>query len=106
MAAEFSRELSVKVFAGQCRLSALGYWHGGPAAYGLRRLLVDENGQPRRLLKYQERKYLLSDHVVLRPGPIAEQRVIRNVFRQFVLEQKSELQYRSGEGRLARCDGG
>jgi DNA invertase Pin-like site-specific DNA recombinase len=92
MAAEFSRELSVKVFAGQCRLSALGYWHGGLAAYGLRRLLVDENGQPRRLLKYQERKYLLSDHVVLRPGPIAEQRVIRNVFRQFVLEQKSELQ--------------
>jgi DNA invertase Pin-like site-specific DNA recombinase len=92
MAAEFSRELSTKVFTGQSRLSALGYWHGGPAAYGLRRLLLDEQGQPRRLLKYQERKYLVTDHVVLQPGPIAEQRLIRNIFRQFVLEQKSALQ--------------
>lgn len=49
MAAEYSRELSAKVFAGQCRFAALGYWHGGPAAYGLRRQLIDEHGQPRRL---------------------------------------------------------
>ena len=92
MAAEFSRELSTKVFAGQCRISSMGFWHGGPPSYGLRRQLVDENGQPRRLLKYQERKYLQTDHVILRPGPITEQRVIRNVFRQFVCEHKSELQ--------------
>lgn len=31
MAAEYSRELSVKVFAGQCRLIELGYRQGGPA---------------------------------------------------------------------------
>jgi DNA invertase Pin-like site-specific DNA recombinase len=92
MAAEYSRELSAKVFAGQCRLAALGYWHGGPASYGLRRQLIDEHGQPRQLLKYQERKYLLTDHVILRPGPIAEQRVIRSVFRQYVGEHKSELE--------------
>ena len=32
MAAEYSRELSVKVFSGQCRLIELGFRQGGPAA--------------------------------------------------------------------------
>src|SRR5207244_3086457 len=31
MAGEYSRELSTKVFAGQCRLIELGYRQGGPA---------------------------------------------------------------------------
>ena len=35
MAAEYSRELSVKVFSGQCRLIELGFRQGGPAGYGL-----------------------------------------------------------------------
>jgi hypothetical protein len=39
MAGEYSRELSTKVFAGQCRLVTLGYRQGGAAGYGLRRLL-------------------------------------------------------------------
>jgi len=38
MAGEYSRELSAKVFAGQCRLIELGYRQGGPAGYGLKRL--------------------------------------------------------------------
>ena len=44
MAAEYSRELSVKVFAGQANLIRRGYRQGGPAGFGLRRLLVDVNG--------------------------------------------------------------
>ena len=44
MAGEYSRELSTKVFAGQCRLVELGYRQGGPAGLGLRRVLVDEHG--------------------------------------------------------------
>ena len=36
MAGEYSRELSTKVFAGQCRLIELGYRQGGMAGYGLR----------------------------------------------------------------------
>lgn len=47
MAGEYSRELSAKVFAGQCRLITLGYRQGGPAGYGLRRQLVDEHGGPK-----------------------------------------------------------
>src|SRR6202012_5815462 len=37
MAGEYSRELSAKVFAGQCRLIELGYRQGGAAGFGLRR---------------------------------------------------------------------
>lgn len=44
MAGEYSRELSAKVFAGQCRLIELGFRQGGPAGFGLRRVLVDEHG--------------------------------------------------------------
>lgn len=44
MAGEYSRELSVKVFAGQCRLIELGYRQGGPAGFGLRRFLIGEGG--------------------------------------------------------------
>jgi len=36
MAGEYGRELSVKVFAGQCRLIERGFRQGGPAGYGLR----------------------------------------------------------------------
>ena len=39
MAGEYSRELSAKVFAGQCRLIELGFRQGGPPGYGLRRML-------------------------------------------------------------------
>jgi DNA invertase Pin-like site-specific DNA recombinase len=42
MAGEYSRELSVKVFTGQCRLIELGFRQGGPSGYGLRRRLVDQ----------------------------------------------------------------
>ena len=42
MAGEYSRELSAKVFTGQCRLIALGFRQGGMAGYGLRRQLIDE----------------------------------------------------------------
>ncbi|WP_164704768.1 recombinase family protein, partial [Pseudomonas viridiflava] len=44
MAGEYSRELSVKVFAGQSRLIEMGYRQGGPAGYGLRRSLIDSAG--------------------------------------------------------------
>ena len=43
MAGEYSRELSVKVFAGQCRLIELGYRQGGPPGFGLRRSLIDQS---------------------------------------------------------------
>src|ERR1700739_366247 len=47
MAGEYSRELPVKVFAGQCRLIEMGFRQGGPAGYGLRRQLVAMDGTPK-----------------------------------------------------------
>lgn len=90
MAAEYSRELSTKVFAAQCRLIAKGFRQGGPAGYGLRRLLLDQNGQSKGMLQPGQRKHLQSDRVVLRPGPESELAVVREIFRQFVFQQKSE----------------
>jgi DNA invertase Pin-like site-specific DNA recombinase len=89
MAAEHSRELSAKVHTGQCRLAGLGFKQGGPTGYALRRELVDENAQPRGLLKRGERKYLHTDRVKLRPGPESEADIVRWIFSQFVIERKS-----------------
>src|SRR5262245_41426867 len=56
MAGEYSRELSAKVFAGQCRLIEMGFRQGGPAGYGLRRMLVDDNGIHKGVLSRGEQK--------------------------------------------------
>jgi DNA invertase Pin-like site-specific DNA recombinase len=86
MAGEYSRELSVKVFAGQCRLVELGYRQGGPAGYGLRRVLIDEHGNPKGELSRGEQKSLQTDRVILVPGPEQEQRVVRRMYEMFVNE--------------------
>ena len=68
-ATEFSRELAVKVAAGQRRLAAQGFRLGGMPGYGLRRMLISEDGSRRQVLRRGERKCLASDRVVLVPGP-------------------------------------
>src|SRR5215207_8786795 len=68
MAGEYSRELSVKVFTGQCRLIALGFRQGGMAGYGLRRQLIDEHRHPKSELAVGEQKSLQTDRVILVPG--------------------------------------
>ena len=90
MAGEYSRELSAKVFSGQCRLIELGYRQGGPAGYGIRRMLIDEQGQPKGLLKRGEHKSLQTDRVILVPGPEEEITNVRWIYRGFVEEGKQE----------------
>src|ERR1041385_263202 len=68
MAGEYSRELSSKVFQGACRLIQLGYKQGGPAGFGLRRMLIDQSGQRKAVLKIGEQKSIQTDRVVLVPG--------------------------------------
>lgn len=84
MAGEYSRELSAKVFAGQCRLITLGYRQGGAAGYGLRRQLVDEDRHPKALLAAGEQKSLQTDRIVLVPGPAEEVAVVQRMYRMFV----------------------
>ena len=90
MAGEYSRELSVKVFAGQCRLVELGYRQGGAAGYGLRRVLIDEHGNPKGALSRGQQKSFQTDRVVLVPGPEQEQDVVRRMYRMFVEDGRSE----------------
>lgn len=84
MAGEYSRELSVKVFAGQCRLIELGFRQGGPPGFGLRRRLVDQNGEIKGDLARGEQKSIQTDRVVLVPGPSDEQETVRWIYRAFV----------------------
>jgi DNA invertase Pin-like site-specific DNA recombinase len=88
-AADYSRLLSTKVFMGQCRITELGFWHGGPAGYGLRRLLIDEHGAPRCLLGPGQRKFLQTDRVVLKPGPSSEVKIVKQIFKSFVTHGKT-----------------
>jgi len=92
MAGEYSRELSNKVFIGQCRIVKMGFWRGGQAPYGLRRELLDEYGQPRMQMEYRQRKILQTDRVILKPGPITEIETVRRVFKSYVVEKKSITQ--------------
>jgi DNA invertase Pin-like site-specific DNA recombinase len=89
MAAEYSRELSAKVHAGQCRFARLGFMLGGQVGYALRRELVDERYQSKGVLKNGDRKYLITDHVRLRPGTPDEVAIVQWIFQQFEL-RKSE----------------
>jgi DNA invertase Pin-like site-specific DNA recombinase len=90
MAAEYSRELSVKVFAGQANLIRRGYRQGGTAGFGLRRLLVDVNGQPKGELDRGEQKSIATDRVILVPGPSEEVAVVQEIYQLFTAEGKSE----------------
>jgi DNA invertase Pin-like site-specific DNA recombinase len=84
MAGEYSRELSAKVFAGQCRLIELGFRQGGPAGYGLRRILIDQGGSVKAELTRGEHKCLQTDRVILMPGPDAEIQNVNRMYQWFI----------------------
>ena len=90
MAGEYSRELSAKVFAGQCRLIRLGYRQGGVAGYGLRRMRIDQAGKRLGVLGPGEYKSLQTDRVILVPGPRDEVKTVRWMYRAFVKRGKRE----------------
>ena len=84
MAGEYSRELSAKVFSGQCHLIELGFRQGGPPGYGLRRQLVDQTGAAKGILTRGEQKSLQTDRIVLVPGPPEEVETVRWIYDSFV----------------------
>lgn len=91
MAGEYSRELSTKVFTGQCRLIELGYRQGGPAGYGLRRVLIDQNGNMKGALTRGEHKNLQTDRVILIPGPDEEIKIVNRIYDWFIDEELNEF---------------
>ena len=99
MAGEYSRELSAKVFAGQCRLIELGFRQGGPAGYGLRRVLIDQSGAMKGELARGEHKSLQTDRVILMPGPDDEVRIVNQMYQWFIEDSlvESEIASRLNE---------
>ena len=90
MAGEYSRELSTKVFAGQCRLIEMGFRQGGPAGFGLRRVLIDQTGSIKSELIRGEHKSLQTDRVILMPGPDSEVQSVNQIYKWFIEEGISE----------------
>src|SRR5580693_2345665 len=90
MAGEYSRELSSKVFQGACRLIQLGFKQGGTAGFGLRRMLIDQSGERKAMLKMGEQKSIQTDRVVLVRGPEDEIKIVRWIFQAFIGEGKIE----------------
>ena len=68
MAAEYSRELSEKVFAGMTQVVKNGFRSGAHPGYGFRRLLVSADATPKQQLSAGERKSIATDRVILVPG--------------------------------------
>ena len=83
MAAEFLRELSVKISRAKLRLAGRGCKMGGGLPYGFRRELRDESGRPRLRLEAGQQKAVQTDRVVLVPGPAEEIAVINRIFDMF-----------------------
>lgn len=105
MAAEYSRELSAKVSAGQRRIAELGYRLGGLAGFGFRRVAVDPSGSRRIVLRDGERKGIKTDRVTLARGPKEEVRTVQKVFALFVNDGFGERrisQYLNERGVLTR----
>lgn len=80
MAAEYSRELSAKVYASMMSLARRGYHMGGPAGFGLKRVQVAANGAHQRDLPAGERKSRTCDHVELAPGDPIDCGLVRLIF--------------------------
>ncbi|EEA3037373.1 recombinase family protein, partial [Salmonella enterica subsp. diarizonae] len=89
-ASSFSKNLSQKVLLGQINLASRGFHQGGPAGYGLRRMLVDENRKHKGELKYKEWKSIQTDRVILVLGPDDEVLVVRWIYDQFINSSKPE----------------
>jgi len=105
MAGEYSRELSVKVFKGQCTLIEKGVRQGGPAGFGLRRALIDEQRKFKGVLTLGEQKSIQTDRVILVPGPDEETAIVRQLYRWFVEDGLSEVQIAERlNGRGVRTD--
>lgn len=92
MAAEYSRELSNKVYLSHREWAGQGFYCGGVPGYGRRRLLVDDGGLAKWQLGPGDRKGLRSDRVVIIPGPSHEVAVVREIYRLFVEEDLTAVE--------------
>ena len=87
MAAEYSRELSAKVYAATMNCAARGFKMGGTLPYGFQRQIVDMEGRPKAIANFRETKSLANDRVMVIPGSAEEAAVIRRIFKLFTVDR-------------------
>jgi DNA invertase Pin-like site-specific DNA recombinase len=83
MAAEYSRDLSTRVFRGQQRASREGFHTNGTTNFGFRRLVVGPDGTPKTLMEAGEEKALATDRTIFVLGPSEEIELVRWIFEEF-----------------------
>ncbi len=89
MAAEYSKNLSDKVFLGAIGVVQNGYSAGGNPPYALARLLLDEQRVPIRILKRRERKMISNQRVTLTLAEDGTVLTVKEIFHLFVIAKKS-----------------
>ena len=105
MAGEYSRELSVKISAGQRRLVEMGYWQGGYGPFGMQRQLVGQDGKPKQFLKLGEWKSIDTDRITLVPGPANAVRTIQLAFDLYTKRRKTRYEIAEILNRQGRLRG-
>lgn len=81
-AAQYSKELSDKVFRGCVKIAQQGYWAGGKPPYGFHRLLLDEARKPVQVLETGQRKSIQNQRVTLARGDGQQVEVVQRIFRE------------------------
>jgi DNA invertase Pin-like site-specific DNA recombinase len=82
-AAQYSKELSDKVFRGCVKISEQGYWAGGKPPYAFHRLLLDEARKPVQILASGQRKSIQNQRVTLSRGDELHVATVQRIFREF-----------------------
>ncbi len=105
-AADFSRELAVKVRAGHLNVVAKGFATGSLPCLGYRRQAFGADGKPKAILESGEHKSRVTDHTKWVLGPKSEQDLVLRIFEQYAqgvsLRQLSSMLAAEG----VRCHNG
>jgi DNA invertase Pin-like site-specific DNA recombinase len=89
MAAEYSRQLSGKVFHGCVKVSEQGFSAGGQPPYGMSRLLLNEDKKPIKLLKRGQWKSISNERVTFAPAGDETSEVVKEMFSLLVEKWES-----------------
>lgn len=98
-AAQYSKELSDKVFRGCVKIAQQGFWAGGKPPYGLQRLLLDEKRKPLQLLIPGQRKGIQNQRVTLAPGDKRQVETVCRIFKEFVRGGRTTAEIADGLNR-------
>ena len=100
MAAEYSRELSEKIYAALRRAAQQGFHVGSTPGYGFRRMLFSADGRPKQMLHDGEEKNLATDRVRVVLGPPQEVQIVRLIYRMFLRDRLSVTEIKRELSRL------